>query len=1199
MVARPTDQLALALGPFQNRALFSGHFLRERLPSWPEMADRRVQPLLDDLKALWRRERAALVGANEAQTENRFIQPVLERLGLEYTVQSTTAATGRRRAPDYALFLDRPTREAAALAPPAGRFRDCVAILEAKAFDRPLDVRAAGALSEDPVAQIVHYVVITRTRWGVLTNGRLWRLYAAEGDLVEGASFEIDLVALLEADDPGAFRYFDAFFARSAFVPDAAGRCFLDRALTESVSHAAQVGEALERQVYAAVPRVAAGLLGDASRTDDALAAAFDHALVVVYRILFCLHAEARGLLPLENPHYRDYSLARLKQGVADDLDRGRRFSARSDDLYNDLRALFRIVDHGDDALGVAEYNGGLFRASGYPWLEGRYVTDALLAPALDAIARTGDGFVDYRDLSVRHLGTIYEGLLAHRLEPDDTGRSPLRLVSASARHEQGAYFTPEAVVDRIVERTLEPLLEERSRAVAARGLRGDAALQAFLGLRVLDPAMGSGHFLVSAAAWIAQYIATDPSYDGDLSLVALQRLVAERCLYGVDASPLAVELAQLSLWLSTVRRDEPLAFLANLRTGNSLVGARVGELLAERERSLFADRLARDTEAMLHQITAIREQPSHSADDVHAKEDLAEAVAALRRPLERYASDALPAALLVEAGPALHWELEFPEVFLSADGRPRADGGFDAVVGNPPYVRIQELGRRLADYCRERFATASGSFDVYVPFVEQGLRLLSPHGRLGFIMPGKFTKLDYARRLRGWLASEGLVEEIVDFGDAQLFPGVTNYTAIVILARAGARGPMRYRRVRGGPEAVRRTLVNLDALPAESYASADLGAEPWVLATGPEADLLRHLRRGSARLDEVTAQIFQGLITSADPVFILEDRGWDGSRRRVWSRASARELTLEPDLLHPLASGGDVQPYALGPLDALLLFPYRRNEKGGMDLLTATELAVLPATNSYLGEHEHLLRGREAGRMDNKSWFAFGRTQSLGLHDHPKLGVAATVRHLEVAIDADGGVHFHNVRVNGILPRPGGVSLWTLLVLLNSSPVDWVFRRGAAPHANGYYAANKQFIAPLPIRVPDAAEARDLDALGRALHATATSLGEERRGFLDWLADAVGCPIRELSGRATLASYPARTSAELIAVLRRNGGRLSLDPTARAFRDLLERERARSAGQLAALEGDLSRDRSRAEDAVGDLYELSSPHRALIAAEV
>ena len=573
-----SGQLQLALGPFQNRALFSKHFLDERLVDWPEFRDLDAAPLLADLTALWEGERSGLAASNEAQTEERLIRPVLGLLGFAYTVQVGLPVAGGRRQPDYALFLTEDARRRGDAATGRARYREAVAVADAKRFDRPLDGGRSGFGSDDPVAQIIHYVAVTGCRWGILTNGRLWRLYAAEGDLVEGASFEVDLVALIDYADPGAFRWFATFFSAAAFAPDDQGLSFLDRALAESAASAVAVGAVLEQQVYAAVPLIGEGLLAGDERSDAALAEAFNNSLVLLYRLLFCLHAEARGLLPVDNPHYLEYSLRRQRERLALDRDRGRVFSSRSDDLYNDLRALFRIIDTGDPALGVAEYDGGLFSAHAHPYFENRSVPDNLLAIALDNLYRVDGRGVDYRDLSIRHLGTIYERLLEYRLE--DRGPRGLGLALSDGRHRSGSYFTPDFVVDAIVQRTLDPILADRSARAAAQGLRGEEALEALLDLRVCDPAMGSGHFIVAAAAWIAQSIATDPSYDGDLSFVDIQRLVAERCVYGVDLNPMAVELARVSLWLGTVREGEPLAFLHNLRCGNSLVGASIDDLL-------------------------------------------------------------------------------------------------------------------------------------------------------------------------------------------------------------------------------------------------------------------------------------------------------------------------------------------------------------------------------------------------------------------------------------------------------------------------------------------------------------------------------------------------------------------------------------------------------------------------------------------
>lgn len=1187
---RRADQLRLVPGGGQNLQLFTDHFFRKRLPEWEAYRSFDAGPLLEELTSLWERHAPALTaGANEAQTEEDFIKPALKALGHHYKVQTgLRTATGRRQ-PDYALFADEATRDAAARASGMDVYRNAIAVADAKRFDRPLE-RQQPDDPQDPVAQIIHYVSITKVRWGILTNGRIWRLYGAEGDLVDGACYEVDLVELIELGDPERFKEFAFFFSASSLRAEPDGLSVLDRALDENRARAARIGDSLERQVFEALPLIARGLLGDESRTREALDAAFEHGLVFLYRVLFCLHAEDRGLLPVDSPHYREYSLRRRRVKLAEDLDRGRRFSRHSTEIYNDLRALFRIVDEGDEDLGVNEYDGGLFSPDEHPYFEGRSIPDPLLAEALDKLYRIDGQQIDYRDLSTRHLGTIYERLLAFQLEADGDN---LRLVDSPRRKYTGSYFTPEPVVDLIVERTLEPILVHRSQEIRDQGLRNDDALEAFLNLKVLDPAMGSAHFLNAAAAYIAQFIATDPSYEGGLSRVELQRRVAERCIYGVDLIPMAVELARLAMWLATVKGDEPLTFLTNLRCGDSLVGAEITELMGGN--TVFAAQLARDAELLLTEIEAINENPSTDAAQIDRKRRHAAVIAELREALVHHASRAIEPAFPGEEKATLHWALEFPEVFLDESGRPRPDGGFDAIVGNPPYIRIQELGRNLANYCREQYEVAQGAFDAYMVFIERALSLLKPSGRLGFIVPNKFMKLDAASKLRTLLLDEAAVEEIIDFGDVQVFAGATNYTCVLILDRSG-RESIKYRKMPLGEAALRTALTNPDSLPASSFRRMDLSAEPWRLVDPDERDVIATMENGSARLDEVCDAIFTGLQTSADAVYILEYRGERDGKSVVYSKASDRELELEPDLLHPLASGTNVQPYAFVGIRQVVLFPYRRVD-GDMQLLEPEDLAMTPLTQDYLLEHEERLRGRERGAMDHDGWYAFGRNQNIDKQELPKLGISRLADHLRVSADPNGRIYLDNVNVNGVIPR-ADISFWVLAALLNSRAIDFVFRRSSVPFRGSFLSANKQFIAPLPIKLPARAEAEELESLAQRLHEHQSGLWCERDGFLDWLAGRLERPIDSLAGKTKIEAYERLSIDELVGVIRKNRGVVREIADTRAFRDDLARELKASVDRLTDIRSRIVADQRAVDNAVFDLYGLSSDHRRKIDSE-
>ena len=422
-------------------------------------------------------------------------------------------------------------------------------------------------------------------------------------------------------------------------------------------------------------------------------------------------------------------------------------------------------------------------------------------------------------------------------------------------------------------------------------------------------------------------------------------------------------------------------------------------------------------------------------------------------------------------------------------------------------------------------------------------------------------------------------------------------FRSVVVLDRSGT-DELAYRRVRGDADAVRRTLVRVERAPTASFRASELDGDPWLLATGEERALLRTAADGAARLGDVVETIFTGLQTSADRIYILEDRGRRGANRVVYSRASDRELELEPDLLRPLASGTDTDRYAFRPLRTSLLFPYRRGEDGRMALLTSGELARLPLTAGYLAEHEGALRGREKGKMDHDRWYAYVYPKSLGAHDRPKLGVPRLCDRLEAAVDPEGKVYLDNVDVNGILVAGDRPSVWTLGVLLNARLLDFLFRRFSVPFRGAYFSANKQFIAPLPIHLPPAYEAARFDELGRRLHAAAGAVERERGGFLDWLSGVLGTPAGSLSGATKIVAYDDLSLSELLAILQGNRRRLAVDSASRAFRELLEREWSASLDRLRALRADLLRDEVLADDLVFELYGLTAAQRALVDAE-
>ena len=419
---------------------------------------------------------------------------MLRLLGHHFTVQVSIQVQGGSKTPDYILCPDEASRQSIQTLDRVAAeadLRPAFAVADAKAWDRPLDraLPSAGVktLHENPSLQIDTYLRYSGLAWGVLTNGRLWRLYHKDTSKKLDVFYEIDLPALIETGDVDAFKYFWLFFRREAFQSGApTAPAWLDLVLSESQSYEQGVSDNLKTQVYEALQALAQGFLdfpaNGLTPTPDALKAIHDNSLIVLYRLLFILYAEDRGLLPLvESESYGEsYSLLALKRRVARDLDANHPAAPTMSALWQSLTDLWRAIDQGDPALRIPTYNGGLFKPDNHPFLERYRVGDLHLRRAIDLLARTRDPktgqreFVDYRDLEIRHLGSIYEGLLEYHLvavTPDRSGE--VRQVSLvndkGERKATGSYYTPDYIVQYIVEHTVGPVLNETAAALPRR----------------------------------------------------------------------------------------------------------------------------------------------------------------------------------------------------------------------------------------------------------------------------------------------------------------------------------------------------------------------------------------------------------------------------------------------------------------------------------------------------------------------------------------------------------------------------------------------------------------------------------------------------------------------------------------------------------------------------------------------------------
>lgn len=763
------------------------------------------------------------IRTNESQTEDDFIWPVLGALGWSDSLrQQNLTASGRDDVPDGLLFADAASKLAAnAQVEQWRRYAHGLCVVECKRWARPLDRASGKDETTAPSTQMLRYLrriddlTAGRLRWGILTNGSRWRLYWAGARSVSEQFLEIDLSRVLALDGADLFasdadrehwlRVFAVLFSREAFLGTGVDRrTFHERARADAAFYEEKVASSLSELVFTTVFPNLASAIAEAA-PDAPLTEVRDAALVLLYRLLFLLYAEDRALLPVNDKRYDDYALRNLRLDVGRRVSNGDAFSTSATRIFGHVADLARIIDRGDTSVGIPPYNGGLFATEGAPLLARVSIGDAVMAGALDAISferSTGERrYINYRDLSVQQLGSIYERLLEFELFRGDGGTLSVR-PNLFARKNSGSYYTPDDLVGLILSETLEPLISERlaafhaalnkldpeeSELVRRRELREVDPAEAILRLRICDPAMGSGHFLVSLVDMLADHVldamaeaaaqgrslgyvsplaekiedirttilrnaraakwAIDEAQLDDRHIV--RRMVLKRCIYGVDKNPMAVELAKVALWLHTFTVGAPLSFIDHhLRAGDSLFGLWVrdaidkaaawggGELLyvkelKEAQSAAAAMQLierAVDVEiAEAHQSAAtffgIKAQVGpldafvsllHALDwlDLKAREDKAAVRAWLdgqfgnpieialgrARPIrdrarreegERFSAVLERAHALIAEERFLNWQIAFPGVWSNWEERER-EGGFDAVVGNPPWDRIK-----------------------------------------------------------------------------------------------------------------------------------------------------------------------------------------------------------------------------------------------------------------------------------------------------------------------------------------------------------------------------------------------------------------------------------------------------------------------------------------------------------------------------
>lgn len=628
----------------------------------------------------------------------------------------------------------------------------------------------------------------------------------------------------------------------------------------------------------------------------------------------------------------RDIEQPRLKSVVR---------QSKGKDLFPNILKMFRELDE--------IYNSNLFATHRLDDLE---VHDPdLLIDIINGLYTAPGGYVDYDFNAIKAdvLGAVYEQYLGFRAV-DPEGKDEVD-AKRKKRKEQGIYYTPQYVVSYIIKQTLGKLLEDGADVRE---------------LRILDPACGSGAFLIEAFDVLnAHYASLYPKATPEEQQAWRFRILTEN-LYGVDLDDQAVEVTRLNLMMRAAQGRKKLPLLTHIKCGNSLI-----------------------------------DDPAIAGDA------------------------------------AFDWEERFPDVM----GR----GGFDVVVGNPPYVRQETLGTAFKAHVRTKFDTYAGSADLYVYFIEQGMNLLRDGGHYGVIVANKWLRANYGSKLRTWL-KQWHIHEIVDFGDLPVFQEATTYPCVITVGKAAP------------PESI--TAVQVETLDFESFAAyaaprrytvsmKSLDESGWSLVSADAQAVLDKLKAVGVPLSVyVEDKIYYGIKTGLNKAFVIDET----TRNRLIDKDPK-----SAEIIKPFLAGRDIKRYMPLHTDNYLIFTRR-----------GIEIEKYPAILEYLEQFKTQLTpkpadwnggtwpGRKAG---NYEWYEIqDAVDYFKEFEKPKIIIPAICQNAQNTLDEDGT--YSNDKTTIVSSN----DLY-LLGMMNSQVADFVIHSIAATKSGGYFEYKPMYISQIPIR--------------------------------------------------------------------------------------------------------------------------------------
>ena len=670
------------------------------------------------------------------------------------------------------------------------------------------------------------------------------------------------------------------------------------------------------------------------------------------------------------------------------------------DDYYQNLYNIFDDADR--------KYNSGLFENDELS--RDAVVSNKVVKNIISDLYFPKSPY-EFSVLSVEILGSAYEQFLGKTITLDKNHKSKIEY-KPEVRKAGGVYYTPEYIVKYIVLNTLGALIKNKTP-------------KQIESIKIVDPSCGSGSFLIGAYEYLLNfhetyYLNNPPSVghkkespigdDNKLTVQTKKRILVNN-IFGVDIDAQAVEVTKLSLMLKCLEGEN--SFSINEELG----------LFGERALPSMEDNIKCGNSLI-------------GTDFYDSSGEL----------------DFGDSEIIYKIN-AFDWEAEFPSVF--------AQNGFDVVIGNPPYVKIQTLTESnplIVDDLKERYFSARNrNIDLYVCFVEKGLSIIKENGVLGYILPHKFFEGDMGENLRSIISKKKALEKVVYFGANQVFENATTYTCLLFLS---GKEKKEFELLRVYEETDLKKLLqeaSFDKLPSSVATS-----EPWNFHRVEILNILDKLKLMPTKLNDITRKIFVGLQTSADDIYVLQGGEEKDGIVKTYSKSLDKEIEIERSIVKPFLMGKDIKKYITSVPNRWVIFPYIINNDTAT-LYTEKEIkSNFPLAWEYLSENKKFLENRERGKFKS-NWWQYGRTQNLTEFEVDKISFPYMADKCQSTWDAE--YCYHTTKVYSIsFNEKNKYNPLFILGLLNS-PLFLFFVKSVGTVFRGwFYIFTPNFIENFPI---------------------------------------------------------------------------------------------------------------------------------------